>query len=371
LESNKNSVIIIFSLSAAVIGILSLLSFAGFGFLPNLLATSIDTKIDYDKAVILNFDDSLRSQHTNAKPILDKYGFKATFYVVCNYIGKNDGYMNWNQIQTLHREGHDIASHGMNHVHLEELPWKDIEYQVRESKRCLQNHGVNATSFAYPFNGGSDDRSVIDTVAKYYELARTGNDALAYLRCNSAEVQPSQTDCRTYTDGDDLTYANRYTIRAWSHDFEKVENSYSDNEMLDEFIRIVNSQTKYNNAGIINAIPIIIYHRVGDSGGIYNTELKLFDAQMKYLHDNGFKVLTMADLAYDEKSNYLYVKDFEQKPVVKATSNILEVVQKPTSNTTSSISEEEALKQVSIGRTNVTETGNLIMDAFYYLFGWK
>jgi hypothetical protein len=36
--------------------------------------------------------------------------------------------------------------------------------------------------------------------------------------------------------------------------------------------------------------------------------MNLFNAEMKYLHDNGFKVLTMADLAYDENNKYLYIK---------------------------------------------------------------
>jgi hypothetical protein len=29
---------------------------------------------------------------------------------------------------------------------------------------------------------------------------------------------------------------------------------------------------------------------------------------MKYLYDNGFRVLTMADIGYDENSNSLYIK---------------------------------------------------------------
>ena len=29
---------------------------------------------------------------------------------------------------------------------------------------------------------------------------------------------------------------------------------------------------------------------------------------MKYLHDNGFKVLTVNDLGYDAKDNFLYIK---------------------------------------------------------------
>jgi peptidoglycan/xylan/chitin deacetylase (PgdA/CDA1 family) len=129
-----------------------------------------------NKAVILNFDDGRKSQFTQAKPILDKYGFKATFYVVCNYIGKKDGYMDWNEIKTLQKEGHDIGSHSMNHVRLEKLSKKNVEYEVGQSKRCLQDHGINAKSFAYPFDSGTDDKTVIN-ISKY-EIARAGNDAL-------------------------------------------------------------------------------------------------------------------------------------------------------------------------------------------------
>src|SRR5207245_6068223 len=41
-----------------------------------------------DKVVIINFDDSFKSQFLYAKPILDRYGFKATFFEVCGWIGK-------------------------------------------------------------------------------------------------------------------------------------------------------------------------------------------------------------------------------------------------------------------------------------------
>ena len=44
------------------------------------LPTETPTKSKY---VIINFDDSHQSDYTYAKPILDKYGFKATFFEVC------------------------------------------------------------------------------------------------------------------------------------------------------------------------------------------------------------------------------------------------------------------------------------------------
>jgi hypothetical protein len=35
----------------------------------------------------------------------------------------------------------------------------------------------------------------------------------------------------------------------------------------------------------------------------------LFDKEMKYLHDNGIRVITMSDLGYDQNSEYLYVRN--------------------------------------------------------------
>ena len=44
------------------------------------------------------------------------------------------------------------------------------------------------------------------------------------------------------------------------------DNSYSDSQMLDRFIEVVNSQSAYNTDGKINALPIIIWHRIDNSG---------------------------------------------------------------------------------------------------------
>ena len=63
-----------------------------------------------DKFAILNFDDGWESHYQIVKPLLDKYHFKATFYIVCNYVepgqdvdeGKKDkARMNWNEISEL------------------------------------------------------------------------------------------------------------------------------------------------------------------------------------------------------------------------------------------------------------------------------
>ncbi|MFY9796683.1 MAG: hypothetical protein WAJ93_13430, partial [Candidatus Nitrosopolaris sp.] len=38
------------------------------------------------------------------------------------------------------------------------------------------------------------------------------------------------------------------------------------------------------------------------------TTLKLFAQEMKYLHDNGFRVLLLNQLGYDSNNNVFYIK---------------------------------------------------------------
>jgi Polysaccharide deacetylase len=41
-----------------------------------------------DRFVALTLDDGFESQYTNAITILDKYGFKASFSIICEYVGE-------------------------------------------------------------------------------------------------------------------------------------------------------------------------------------------------------------------------------------------------------------------------------------------
>jgi peptidoglycan/xylan/chitin deacetylase (PgdA/CDA1 family) len=299
-----------------------------------------------DKFVIINFDDSHQSDYTYAKPILDKYGFKATFFEVCDWV--EEGYhdldisITWQQIAALQQDGMDIEAHTMTHPNLNDLlSQADLDYEIGQSKQCLENHGFNPTIFAYPNGKGSDDPTVVNIVAKYYDLARTDSklSALTFLHCDGGDIdnmnnqqQQKQTDCRTHFSDGTLTPSNRYSINSWAH--KQIEEGcstnsadngntgtcarfrykYDNTQMFEKFITAVNNQSNYNKDEIVRAIPIIVYHTLvnypdlSDSNRPIDTTLNLFDAEMKYLYDNGFKVLTMSDLGYDDNSNYLYVK---------------------------------------------------------------
>jgi Polysaccharide deacetylase len=289
-------------------------------------ATSNNTNND-GRFVIINFDDSHQSDYIYAKPILDKYGFKATFFEVCNWVEagyhESDISTTWQQIAALQQDGMDIESH------------TDLDYEIGQSKQCLENHGINPTIFAYPNGKGSDDQKVVNTVAKYYDLARTDSkSALAFLHCDENNGQ--QTDCRTYFSSGTLTPSNRYSINSWAHKHIdegcsanstdngnigvcwKFRYKYDNAQMFEKFTTAVNNQSNYNKDGIVRAIPIIVYHilvnypDLSDSNRPIDTTVNLFDAEMRYLYDNGFKVITMSDLGYDANSQRLYIKNMNQ-----------------------------------------------------------
>ena len=293
------------------------------------------------KYAILTFDDGYKSQYTTAKPILDKYGYKATFYIVCNYAQKIDAdRMNWTEVKKLHAEGHDIGSHTMNHHDLTQIPPYRIDYEIGISKECLLANGIkNVTSFAYPFAEGSTNATIINTVAKHYPIARTADAPLMFLECRgwdndnedgsddiSSTINSSttQSDCSEYSEDGRLNLVNRYTIRGWAHDSERAENLFSDEYMLNRFKEVVDAQTKYNEDFNIRAIPIIIWHNIADNvkdDPYTTTSIDLFEAEIKYLHDNGFNVITMSDLMYDENTQVLAIKENKSLPITSIVDN--------------------------------------------------
>src|SRR5919204_3833091 len=249
------------------------------------------------KVVILTFGDTLKGQITTAKPILDKYGFKASFFITCDWVGlqrSKSPRLTWRDISSLQKDGQDIESKTMTHRDLSKLSAADLNFEVAQSKKCLSDHGIkNVTIFATPHGDEWNNATIINQISKYYNFADNGFATLMFLRCDGYKNQSSQTDCRTYFDNGTLTFANRYSIREWSHNVVDRKYKYNDPMIFQRFVQEVNSQQAYNKDGVIDAIPIIAYHDIDYDKAIDSTDVNLFDQEMKYLHDNGFKVLTM------------------------------------------------------------------------------
>ncbi len=268
------------------------------------------------KAAIITFDDGMLTQFTNAKTILDKYNFKATFYIICNSVDKENR-MTWNNIQTLEEEGNEIGSHSMNHKKLSKLSEEEIRYEIIESKRCLQKKGFNVTSFSFPYNDGDNNKDILKIIADNYYIARTASEPLMLFQCKSENVENDDDDdkyenqCLQYSTDNNKNElqadVKRYTITGLSHEAYKKSGEYSDDEMFEQFIEIVESQTKYNTKNSIRAIPILIYHSVDYSRDDYSINPDLFEKELNYLFKNGYKIFQMKDIIYDNEEG-LHIK---------------------------------------------------------------
>src|SRR5205823_12350590 len=113
-------------------------------------------------------------------------------------------------------------------------------------------------------------------------------------------------------------YANRYAIRSLSFDRYEIKDLFINASIFSDFITILNSQSNYNKAnritslsGIVNnaAIPLITFHNVRPINNVpYTTNIGVFAELMKYLHDNGYKVLDMDNLRYYTGDKILRIK---------------------------------------------------------------
>ncbi len=105
-----------------------------------------------DKPVLLSFDDNVGNHYTTARPLLARYGFTATFFIMTITLGKR-GYMSAEQLQALDREGFDVQPHTWDHQTVTKYRTEDDwQVQLVEPKAQLEALlGHPTPYFAYPF----------------------------------------------------------------------------------------------------------------------------------------------------------------------------------------------------------------------------
>lgn len=123
------------------------------------------TDVQPPKPVIITFDDGELNNFEIALPILNKYGYKAYFFIIVGRVGRN-GYMNWDQIKQLSQQGMIVGSHGLSHQILTNLMDTQIDEELRASKRAIEvNLGRVIDTLSIP-RGFCNDK----LIQKAYEI---------------------------------------------------------------------------------------------------------------------------------------------------------------------------------------------------------
>lgn len=115
------------------------------------------------KEVILTFDDGYEDFYTNAFPVLKKYKFKATVYIMPNFIGRAS-YLSLAQIKEVQASGLvTIGSHTMNHAGLLYIDKVKAKYEITQSKISLEALlGTSVPDFCFPY--GESNQAIYQMV---------------------------------------------------------------------------------------------------------------------------------------------------------------------------------------------------------------
>tara|TARA_B100000902_G_scaffold382478_1_gene420179 strand:+ start:82 stop:792 length:711 start_codon:yes stop_codon:yes gene_type:complete len=138
------------------------------------------------KQIIITFDDGYKDLNSTVLPILKKYEFKATCFVVSGLLGKKNTWdqgkknfnskdlMNMNDIKEWIKNGMSIGSHSHNHFDLTSLNNDQITNELIYSKKFLEDElGITIDNFSYPY--GKVNNSVYKITKEIFAKATTTN----------------------------------------------------------------------------------------------------------------------------------------------------------------------------------------------------
>lgn len=212
-----------------------------------------------DKLVVLTFDDAVKSHYSTVAPLLKQYGFGATFFV-CEFppdFADTSKYMTWEQIRQLSEMGFEIGNHTKNHVDVGSVPQSELLRELAYiEQKCIALQIPKPVSFAYP--GNNAHPSALSVLEKRgYLFARTGGEHAYSPAAEHPSLVPAFTSLST----------NR----------KEIMNAFAEAKQ--------------------GKVVVLTFHGVPDAVHPWvTTPPELFKEYIKYLHDNGFKVIAMKGL---------------------------------------------------------------------------
>ena len=124
------------------------------GYTPVTVGALVDILVKGGKLparpAAITFDDGNADVYQNAFPIMRKYGYPGTFFIVANRLGSK-GYVGIDELKEMVAAGWEIGSHSMTHADLLKNPAL-IPNEAGASRKVLEDAlQTHVNLFAYPF----------------------------------------------------------------------------------------------------------------------------------------------------------------------------------------------------------------------------
>ena len=126
------------------------------------------------RPIIITFDDGYRSTYDTAWPILQRYRFSATVFLVASLIGKTNAWdveerqeplLNESEIREMQRGAITFGSHTQSHRALTKIPLEEAARELAESRKILESLlDRPVTTLCYPY--AKQNRTIKDLARK-------------------------------------------------------------------------------------------------------------------------------------------------------------------------------------------------------------
>lgn len=128
----------------------------------NFISTNISNIFDKKNHYTITFDDGYEDLYQICLKLLNVQNINCLIFLCPIFIkSKKRGYLSISQIKELSQyKNIEFGSHSYSHKNLQKLTLKDLEFEILDSKKWLEdNLNLPIRTFAYPF-GKYDDRSL-------------------------------------------------------------------------------------------------------------------------------------------------------------------------------------------------------------------
>lgn len=121
---------------------------------------------DLSRCLAITFDDGYRDNYTVARPILERHGLPACFFLATGYVesdrvprwdwirGERPEWMTWDEVSDLVDRGLEVGGHTRHHVDLGDVEGEEARREIEASREDVARRtGLEPRFFSYPFGG--------------------------------------------------------------------------------------------------------------------------------------------------------------------------------------------------------------------------